>query len=334
MGQVDDKPGERSSRLPQQPDSTLGLAWQRMQRRKEARSDWAPLPPLPTWPPLPPDEHQAQPEPAAPPPPPRRNPVPSLWLRYRRAPTWPPASQSEGAAAQPVPPLGDSSLEPSDLGGLSEHASQQASHYEWERPDLWGQPPERSSGPSLWRWYRRAPAGIRVLAPVGVLMVAVLGLLLGFGLLAGGRQSTTGGSRAGAPAGGGVATSAATTPATTEPGASTPTGGTPASRPTNTSVPTATPALTIAFTCANATVGGSGQVCVHTRANAMLNMSVVYCDGATASSRSDRANANGDYTWQWTVSTKCVSGTAVTATVTAKSTGLQVTDSTTFTITG
>jgi hypothetical protein len=327
---VDDKPGERSSRLPQQPDSTLGRTWQRMQRRKEARSDWAPLPPLPTWPPLPPDEHQAQPEPAAPPPPPRRNPVPSLWLRYRRAPTWPPASQSEGAAAQPAPPLGDSSLEPSDLGGLAEHASQQASHYEWERSGLWGQPPEHSSRPSLWRRYRRAPGGVRVIAAVGVsVVVGALGLLLGFGLLAGGRTSATVGAPSVAATLGGAAASA-TVPTSANPAAAT----APAAQPTDTPTPVPTPELTVAFTCASGAIGGPGQVCIHTRANATLSITVHYCDGSDAKSLQGvaHADANGDHTWQWTVSTTCAG--AATATVTAKSAGQQVTATTTFTITG
>ena len=90
----------------------------------------------------------------------------------------------------------------------------------------------------------------------------------------------------------------------------------------------------IAFTCASGTIRGSGQLCVHTQANAILRLTVRYCDGSYAESKSLRgsahANGSGDYTWHWSVRTRCA-GTA-TATVEAKSAGQSVTQSTTFTI--
>ena len=101
--------------------------------------------------------------------------------------------------------------------------------------------------------------------------------------------------------------------------------------PTNTPVPP----FAITFTCASGAIGAQGEVCVHTRPNAMLTVRVQYCDGSFAGGRSldgiAHADNNGDYTWRWNVATSCT-GTA-TATVTAKSTGESTTQSTTFTIT-
>lgn len=101
---------------------------------------------------------------------------------------------------------------------------------------------------------------------------------------------------------------------------------------------TTTPAgpFTITFTCASGTMRGSGSLCVHTQANALLSLSVRYCDGVYAEGKSLRgkvhADGSGDYTWHWPIHTRCA-GTA-TATVEAKSAGQSVTQSTTFTITG
>lgn len=100
---------------------------------------------------------------------------------------------------------------------------------------------------------------------------------------------------------------------------------------------TTTPAssFTITFTCASGTIKGTGEVCVHTKPNTVLSITVRYCDGNLAGGKSLRgsshANDSGNYTWRWSVHTGCA-GTA-TATVTAKSAGETVKQSTTFTIT-
>lgn len=100
---------------------------------------------------------------------------------------------------------------------------------------------------------------------------------------------------------------------------------------------TTTPAssFTITFTCASGTIKGAGEVCVHTKPNTVLSITVRYCDGNLAGGKSLRgsshANDSGNYTWRWSVRTGCA-GTA-TATVTAKSAGETVKQSTTFTIT-
>jgi hypothetical protein len=98
---------------------------------------------------------------------------------------------------------------------------------------------------------------------------------------------------------------------------------------------TAAAPLTVAFTCASGRIKRTGKVCVHTQANAILTLTVRYCDGTYAGGKglngSTSADASGDYTWEFAVHTKCA-GTA-TATVVAKSAGQTVTKSTTFTVT-
>lgn len=102
--------------------------------------------------------------------------------------------------------------------------------------------------------------------------------------------------------------------------------------PVNTQNPTP---LTMTFTCASGVAGGTGQLCVHTLPNAMLSLTVRYCDGTYAKGKAFHgytyADGSGNYTWRWSVTTTCV-GTA-TATVTATSAGETDTQHTTFTVT-
>lgn len=107
--------------------------------------------------------------------------------------------------------------------------------------------------------------------------------------------------------------------------------------PSITSTPktnTPTPPFTLVFTCASGTVGGTGQVCVHTAPNASLSLSVRYCDGNSAKGKgfhgATYADNNGYYTWRWDISTSCVG--SATATVVARSSGQTVTQSASFTI--
>jgi hypothetical protein len=110
---------------------------------------------------------------------------------------------------------------------------------------------------------------------------------------------------------------------------------TPTPSPTASARNTPAPSFTVAFTCASGTIGGRGVVCVHTKPNAMVGLTVRYCDGSYAGGKglhgSAHTDASGNYTWRWDVNTSCA-GTA-TATVTAKSSGQTVIQSTTFTIT-
>lgn len=98
---------------------------------------------------------------------------------------------------------------------------------------------------------------------------------------------------------------------------------------------TPAPSFTVAFTCASGSIGGRGMVCVHTKPDAMVSLTVRYCDGSYAGGKglhgSAHADASGNYTWRWNVSASCAG--AATATVTAKSSGQTVTQSTTFTVT-
>jgi hypothetical protein len=110
---------------------------------------------------------------------------------------------------------------------------------------------------------------------------------------------------------------------------------TPSPSPTASARNTPAPSFTIAFTCADGTIGGRGMLCVHTQPDATVSLTVRYCDGSYAGGKglhgNMHADGSGNYTWRWNVSTSCA-GTA-TATVTAKSSGQTVTQSTTFTVT-
>ncbi len=109
------------------------------------------------------------------------------------------------------------------------------------------------------------------------------------------------------------------------------------STPSITTTPTTntpSPPFTLVFTCASGTVGGTGQVCVHTLPNASLTLSVRYCDGNSAKGKGFHgatfADNNGNYTWRWDISTSCVG--SATATVAARSSGQTISQSATFTI--
>ena len=113
---------------------------------------------------------------------------------------------------------------------------------------------------------------------------------------------------------------------------------TPSVTTTTTATPESTPSpspLTIAFTCASGTAGGAGRVCVRTLPHAALSLTVRYCDGSYAKGKAfhgaSYADGGGNYTWRWNVNTSCLG--AATATVTARSAGQTLTQSTTFTVT-
>ena len=118
---------------------------------------------------------------------------------------------------------------------------------------------------------------------------------------------------------------------------------TPQPQPTPVPQPTATPGpqgtLDVVFTCATATAFVSGQICVHTQPFAVLVGNITYCTGnivnggspdmASASTQGwARADANGNYTWNFVPKTRCIG--PATATVTATWQGQTVTRSTTF----
>lgn len=123
-------------------------------------------------------------------------------------------------------------------------------------------------------------------------------------------------------------------PATPEPTATPSPSPSPIPTPTNTPVPPAAPQLTITFTCASAVDYSYGRVCVHTEPGAALQITVTYCSGYTAKSKSlqgvEYANVGGDYEWDWTPDTVC-QGPA-TADVTANWQGQYVANSDGFNV--
>jgi hypothetical protein len=171
---------------------------------------------------------------------------------------------------------------------------------------------------TLWQRFRSAPRQKRFLLMAGAGGVLLL-LLVSVTVLAGALRSHVPGI---GPAGGsaqGITLSPTTARAT----------------PTVTLTPetnTPTPPFTLAFTCASGTVGGMGQVCVHTAPRAALSLTVRYCDGNSAKGKgfhgATYADGSGNYTWRWDISNSCVG--SATATVVAKSAGQTVTESTTF----
>ncbi len=197
----------------------------------------------------------------------------------------------------------------------------------WEQPDA-GQPkrPIRALN-LLWRRFWPASRRLQLAIPAAGGAVLIC-LLLSLAVLGGA-------FRAHAPDTGNV------TPVTgrsgnqivpTAAGQTTPTApatGTPTAHPTPAS------SFTITFTCASATIGGRGTVCVHTQPNATVSLAVRYCDGSYAGGKglhgTAHADGSGNYTWRWNVTTGCVG--AATATVSAKSAGQTITQSTTFIVT-
>lgn len=125
----------------------------------------------------------------------------------------------------------------------------------------------------------------------------------------------------------------------TEPPFATPVPPTPVPQPTATPQPQAT--LDVQLTCAWATDFVGGQICVHTQPYAALQFNISYCAGqivngvAQGGERASvptqgwvRADANGNYTWNFVPKTRCV-GPATVA-ITASWQGQSVTRSFTF----
>lgn len=262
----------------------------------------------------------------------REGPEPPAQEEVSRQPRW-----------QPLPPLPkwpplpeESSLAQVQARAAAPFSSEEAPTAEqsavaWDLParewyDRLEQPQR-----TLWLRFRSTSRQRQVSIVAGIVCAFVLCSLLGAAALSGAFHSDA--SHIGATGGGTRLTGnetalPATALATPGSASSTPSPAAPTTTPV--------PPFTIAFTCASGAVGGTGEVCVHTRPNAILTISVQYCDGSIAGGKSlqgiAHADGSGDYTWRWGVTTSCV-GTA-TATVTAKSTGQSASQSTTFTITG
>ena len=227
------------------------------------------------------------------------------WEQLPKLPKWP-----------PLP--GEDRFAPGDVTVETAAAGQQT-------PPPWNQGGSGRSGGTVWRRFqglsRRARVGVIVAA---VALIALVCTLASVAALGGALLNPTAGSARNTPAG---LTSGQKVLATSTASAS-PTATAASQTPTPSS-------FTITFTCASGSIGGTGQVCIHTQPNANVSLTVRYCDGNYATGKSLRGSAHtdgsGNYTWRWRVSTHCAGD--ATATITAKSGGQTVTERTTFTIT-
>ena len=248
------------------------------------------------------------------------------WQQLPDLPKWPPLPEEDPFAANRPTGLTEETAAVTD--GAALYDQQTAPPWDPAASDGYALPgrPQRTVWQRFRTMPRRARIGVIVAAVSVIVLVCTLASVAALGnaflnQATGAAHNTPGGQtngQAGAPTTGNTTPTAATSPTAT----SAPTTPTPSS-------------FAITFTCASGSIGGTGQVCVHTLPNASVSISVRYCDGNDATGKglrgSAHTNGSGDYTWQWKVTTHCAG--AATATVTAKSGGQTVTDRTTFTIT-
>jgi hypothetical protein len=233
--------------------------------------------------------------------------------RWPILPKWPPLHESQGGAAH-----NDASVAPDESRQTEPQLAPP-----WEQPA--SNQHEHARPPFMpWRFWlasRRQQVGLAAILGT-IILTALLGLIVLRAILP--SQSSHPGQ--GTPTAG-RAVNVVASPATDDP--------TPTPSPTASARNTPAPSFTVTFTCASGTIGGRGMVCVHTQPDAMVSLTVRYCDGSYAGGKGLHGNAHadgsGNCTCRWNVSASCA-GTA-TATVTAKSSGQTVTQSTTFTIT-
>ena len=287
----------RQTRLTQPRPDTLREAWQRMRRPSEEPDAWLT------------DEYVPQEGAAT-----ERH----GWLPLPPLPKWPPLPEASlpGSGFPPDPAVVPPDATPEQVM-VSPTTSPKESPPGWPRPTV-----EQSPRRTLVQRYRSASQWAQAGIAGALVVASALCVLLGSSLV--GSVFPAGAPHTGAGAHAGTGPSAAATTLPTQTATSPSASASP--------VLTATPSpLTIAITCADA-VGGKGTVCVQTRPNAIVSLSVRYCDGTFARGLQGTAHADshGVYTWTWSVHTTCASATA---TVTAKATGRSVTQSMTFSIT-
>lgn len=246
------------------------------------------------------------------------------WGQLPDLPKWPPLPEEDPFASARPTGLTEETAAVNDGATLSE----QQTAPPWNPAASGGYALPGRPQRTVWQRFRtlsrRGRMGVIVAAVTVIVLVCTLASVaaLGGGLLSGATgtaRNAPGGQTNGqvvAPTTGNTTPTAAASP-TAEPATPTP------------------PSFAVTFTCASGSIGGTGQVCVHTLPNATVSLTVRYCDGSYATGKglrgSAHTNGSGDYTWRWKVTTHCAG--AATATVTAKSSGQTVTDHTTFTIT-
>lgn len=246
------------------------------------------------------------------------------WGQLPDLPKWPPLPEEDPFASARPTGLTEETAAVTDRAALSE----QQTAPPWNPAASSGYAVPGRPQRTVWQRFRtlsrRARVGVIVAAVTVIMLVCTLASVAALG---GGLLKSATGSAGNTPSGQTNGQAGAPTTGNTTP--------TVAASPT---LPPETPApssFAITFTCASGSIGGTGQVCVHTLPNATVSLTVRYCDGSYATGKglrgSAHTNGSGDYTWRWKVTTHCA-GTA-TATVTAKSSGQTITDRTTFTIT-
>ncbi|SRR5690348_16510430 len=205
----------------------------------------------------------------------------------------------------------------------------------WAQLLQWSQRGWEWARTRFWPWYRRQGRNMQVGIGCGTLVVvcACCGALLSRG-----PSTTTIGLAPTATVEhvAQVTTAATATHARPQPTATAISTTPPTSTPQPpTPVPTAdNRQLFVQFTGASAAVGQNSFVSVQTLPGAQLTITVVYCNGNQATSKSLQgtfsADDNGDYTWSWRPATTC-HGPA-TATVKASLNSQNVTQSEQFTV--
>lgn len=296
----------RLTGFPKIRPNTLGRIWQQRPQEGQEPDSWALD-----------EQSQQMPQMQM-----REPPQQAGWGQLPRLPKWPPLPEEDPLAPGRLSDERDRTLD--DMQPTDEHEALPWNRRDTDWADGVGRP---APAGALWRQFqlmpRRLKIGVAAGAGVVLLCAAICALTLGstLGPLLGTAGNGTPNTHSGAPLPGlGQISPTASTTAT----------GTA----TAVATPGQTAPLTIAFTCASGAIGGSGQVCITTRPNASVNLTVRYCDGSYASGKgfhgAAHADGNGSYTWRWDVRTSCAGTT--TATVTAKSSGQTITQSTTFTI--
>lgn len=301
------RPGGRPSR-----PNTLGEAWRRASQPRPRKADH--LPPLPDWPPMRGER-----------------------LEDRAGAEWP--------SLGPSPSIGDAARDDRSSGDYrdyrdyrDERADRDDRDDRVERDDprnaasAQRKPDRQRPALDLWRRWRGATRKVQVLVVAAILLPLLL--IGGCSTLA--LQALNGANLGASSALLGTQATQQTSAVNSTPLANaTATSASSAATSAPTHAPTTAPsvALTLAITCASGAIRGTGKICVKTQPSAALNISVIYCDGASAKGLrgAATADASGAYTWTWPVRTSCA-GTA-TATVTAQWQGQKITQTQKFTIT-
>ena len=177
----------------------------------------------------------------------------SLWPTL---PKWPPLHEAQGGTAR------------NDASGAPDETQQTEPRLAppWEQPASTEH--EHAPPPFMpWRFWlasRRQQVGLAAILGT-VILTALLGLIVLRAILP--SQSSHPGQ--GTPTAG-RAVNVVASPTADDP--------TPTPSPTASAHNTPAPSFMVAFTCASGAIGGRGMVCVHTKYDAMVSLTVRYCE--------------------------------------------------------